>query len=129
MLTNLEMSEEIQNAAVVVPWAIIGGVMISGLLGFAMFLAILFRIGDLQAAIESDYVYPFIEVLLQATKSRAGTAVIIAVLVVVDLGIIIGVVAAASRMLWSFARDRGVPGWRFISKVQHAIRCRMRREI
>lgn len=111
------MSEEIQNAAVVVPWAIIGGVTVSGLLGFAMFLAILFRIGDLQAAIESDYVYPFIEVLLQATRSRAGTAVIIAVLVVVDLGIIIGVVAAASRMLWAFARDRGVPGWRFISKV------------
>ena len=82
-----------------------------------MYIAILFCAGDLEAAINTEYVYPFIEVLVQAIHSTAGSAVILAILIVVDLGLVIGVVAASSRMLWSFARDRGIPGWRQISKV------------
>ena len=71
-----------------------------------MYIAILFCIGDLEAATNTEYVYPFIEVLVQAIHSTAGSAVISAILIVVDLGLVIGVVAASSRMLWSFARDR-----------------------
>ena len=82
-----------------------------------MYIAILFCVGDLEAAINTEYIYPFIEVLLQAIRSTAGSAVILAIMIVVDLGLVVGVVAASSRMLWSFARDRGVPGWRQISKV------------
>ena len=111
------MSEEIRNAATVVPRSIVWSIVLNGIVGLSMFIAILFCIGDLDAAVNSDFIYPFIEVLLQATRSVAGTAVIIAILIIVDLGLVIGVVAASSRMLWSFARDRGVPGWRQISKV------------
>ena len=75
--------------------------------------------GDVNKALTTDYVYPFIEVLMQATNSRSGSAVIVAVIILVDFALVVGVVAAASRMLWSFARDRGVPGWRHISKVNH----------
>ncbi|MCJ1293485.1 hypothetical protein MMC34_005040 [Xylographa carneopallida] len=111
------MSEEIRNAATVVPRSIVWSIVLNGIVGLSMFIAILFCIGDLDAAVNSDFIYPFIEVLLQATRSVAGTAVIIAILIIVDLGLVIGVVAASSRMLWSFARDRGVPGWRQISKL------------
>ena len=111
------MSEEIHNAAIVVPRSIVWSTVLNGVAGLSMYIAILFCMGDLDAAVNSDYIYPFIEVLLQATRSVAGTAAIIAILIIVDLGLVIGVVAASSRMLWSFARDRGVPGWRQISKV------------
>ena len=111
------MSEEIQNAAIVVPRTIIWGITLSGALGLAMFLAVLFCLGDPEALSDTNYIYPFIQVLQNATRSSAGTAVIMAVILVIDLGLNIGVVAASSRMLWSFARDRGVPGWRWISKV------------
>lgn len=111
------MSEEVQNAANVVPRSIIWSIFINGIVGSAMYIAVLFCIGNLDAAINTGYIYPFIEILLQATHSRAGSAVILAILIIVDLGLIVGVMAASSRMLWSFARDRGVPGWRYISKV------------
>ncbi|MCJ1437379.1 hypothetical protein MMC27_006766 [Xylographa pallens] len=111
------MSEEIRNAATVVPRSIVWSIVLNGVVGLSMFIAILFCIGDLDAAVNSDFIYQFIEVLLQATRSVAGTAVIIAVLIILDLGLVIGVVAASSRMLWSFARHRGVPGWRQISKL------------
>ena len=116
------MSEEIHNAAIVVPRTIVWGIVLNGVVGLAMFLAVVFCLGDPQAAAQTTYIYPFIEVLQQATNSSAGTAVLMAVILIVDLGLNIGVVAASSRMLWSFARDRGVPGWRWISKVQTIIR-------
>jgi len=111
------MSEEIQNAAIVVPRSIVWSIVLNGVVGLSMYIAILFSLGDLKAATDTHFIYAFIEVLLQATKSTAGSAVIVAILIIVDLGLVIGVVAASSRMLWSFARDRGLPGWRQISKV------------
>ena len=111
------MSEEIHNASTTVPHVIIWGTVLNGIFGLSMYLAILFCMGDVNNALTTDYIYPFIEVLMQATNSRAGSAVIVAVIILVDFALVVGVVAAASRMLWSFARDRGVPGWRQISKV------------
>ena len=111
------MSEEIQNAAVVVPRSIIWSILFNGLVGLAMFITVLFSIGDLEAALNTTYVYPFIEVLLQATGSTAGSAVIVAILTLLSVALEIGVLASSSRMLWSFSRDRGVPGWRLISQV------------
>ena len=113
------MSEEIHNASTTVPHAIIWGTVLNGIVGLSMYIAILFCMGDVDKALTTDYIYPFIEVLMQATNSRSGSAVIVAVLVLVDFALVVGVVAASSRMLWSFARDRGVPGWRHISKVSH----------
>ena len=47
------MSEEIQNAALNVPRAIFASVLINGALGFAMILALLFCLGDIQGALVS----------------------------------------------------------------------------
>ena len=82
-----------------------------------MYIALLFRAGNLEATLKSNYVYPFIEIFFRAYKSRAGTAVILATIIVVDVGLVISVVAASSRMLWSFARDRGFPFWTYVRRV------------
>ena len=111
------MSEEIQNTAIVVPRSIIWSAFLNSIIGASIYIAILFYMGDVDAASNTEYMYSFIEVLFQALHSTAGRAVILAILIIVDLGLVVGVVAALSRMLWSFARDRGVPGWRQISKV------------
>ena len=115
------MSEETFNAAVIVPQSIVWSVVFNGVVGLAMYIAILFCAGDLDAAINTEYKYLFIEIVLQATKSIIGTAIIVGLLIFIDLGLVIGVLAASSRMLWAFARDRGIPGWRLISKVRHAL--------
>ena len=47
------MSEEMQNAALNVPRAIFTSVFLNGVLGFAMLMALLFCLGDIQNALVS----------------------------------------------------------------------------
>ena len=112
------MSEEVKNAAVVVPQSMLVAIVFNGVVGLAMFIAVLFAIEDLDTLLTAPtYVYPFIDILVQATNSVAGTAVIMVLIILIDLALVIGVVASASRMLWAFARDKGVPGWRWVMQV------------
>jgi amino acid transporter len=109
------MSEEIQNAPKVVPWSILVSVLMNGALGFAMLLAELFCLGDPSASLKQQF--PFMNIFLQATNSVTGAAIMVSIIILLSLCTTIGLLASASRMLWSFSRDRGVPGWSFVSKV------------
>lgn len=117
------MSEEIQGASVNVPRAIIGSIAINGALGFGMLLAVLFTLGDVKAVLGTDYIYPFIQIFLQSNNSSGGTTAMTAVILALTFLSTIGLVATSSRMTWSFARDRGLPGWRYLSKVSWSTRC------
>jgi amino acid transporter len=56
------MSEEVENAAVNIPRAIIGSMLINGTVGFVMMLTLLFCLGDVDSVLESATGYPFIQV-------------------------------------------------------------------
>lgn len=112
------MSEEISNASVAVPQSIMLSVLINGSLGFAMLIAVLFCVGDIDAALASPTGYPFMQIFLQATGSVAGTTVMCSIITVMGICTSVGMLASASRQFWSFARDRGIPGWRLWSKVR-----------
>ena len=114
----IHMSEEIENASIVVPRAILTTYLINGVSAFAMLVTILFCTNDIQGALDSATGYPFIEILLSATNSPAGTTVLVGILAVLDIVASVSCIASASRQLWSFSRDRGVPGWQLISKVK-----------
>ncbi|KAI1646302.1 putative GABA permease [Daldinia loculata] len=115
----VHMAEEIKNASTVVPRAILITIILNGVLGFAMLLAYLFCLGDLDAVLESQNTlgYPFLFVFQAGTQSIPGAVVM--GLVVVALGICstVGVLASSSRMLWSFSRDRGIPLWKHFIKL------------
>ncbi|KAH9908357.1 amino acid/polyamine transporter I [Xylariomycetidae sp. FL2044] len=115
----IHMAEEIQNASTVVPRSVLISIVLNGSLGFAMLIAYVFCLGDLDAVIASQATlgYPFLYVFLQGTRSVPGAAVM--GLIVVSLGVCstVGVLAASSRMLWSFARDRGIPFWSQLIKL------------
>ncbi|KAJ5200042.1 Amino acid/polyamine transporter I [Penicillium cf. griseofulvum] len=113
----VHMSEEITNAAVAVPISIMLSVLINGSLGFGMLLAMLFCSGDLGSALNSPTGWPFMAIFLQATGSVAGTAVMGAIVTTMGATTSVGMLASTSRQFWSFARDRGIPGWRLWSKV------------
>ncbi|KAI0517029.1 putative GABA transporter [Xylaria bambusicola] len=107
----VHMSEEIQSASTVVPKALIYTLLLNGTLAFALLIGFLFSISDLEAAVKSSSTmfYPFLHVFRSAVKSTAGAAAMASIIFVLAVASTIGSYATASRMLWSFARDRGVP--------------------
>ncbi|KAH1273596.1 hypothetical protein KXW98_001029 [Aspergillus fumigatus] len=113
----VHMSEEIQNAPVVVPRSILLSVLINGSLGFGMLLALLFCLGDINEALESPTGYPFMHIFYKGTGSLGGAATMASIVIVVCICSATGMMAATSRQFWSFSRDRGVPGWRLWSRV------------
>ena len=121
------MSEEIKHASIVVPRALMLAIIINGTLGFAMVLAFMFCLGDPNAALNaaSTLGYPFLEVFQQAVSSSVGAALMGTLVCTLGVCSTVGCLAASSRMLWSFSRDRGVPLWQHLSKVcyLHLMEC------
>lgn len=114
-----QMSEEISNAAVNVPRSIVMSIIINGSLGFGMLLAIIFCLGDPEAALEAQTTigFPFIEVFMSATQSLGGATGMTSIVVALAFSCTIGFMATASRIIWSFARDRGLPFSRVLCHV------------
>lgn len=119
----VHMAEEIKNAAVVIPRAILFSVGINGALGFSMLIAVLFCLGEPSlvptTVLQTSLGFPFIQVFLDATKSVAGTAIMASIVLVMGISSTVGLLASSSRMFWSFARDRGLPFWQRISEVSN----------
>lgn len=113
------MAEEVRNPAVMVPWSIITGLFINGLLGFSMLIATLYCIGDINLRLEENPIYPFMAIFHNAVGSTAGAAVMSALVIVMSFSATTGIVSSTSRVYWAFARDRGLPGWRILKKVSH----------
>ncbi|KAF2872028.1 amino acid/polyamine transporter I [Massariosphaeria phaeospora] len=107
----VHMSEEIQSAATVVPQALMYTIMINGVLAMSMLIALLFCTADLSAALEAQLTmfYPFLEIFRQTVKSKTGACIMASIVLVMGIASGVGVYASASRMLWSFSRDRGMP--------------------
>ena len=116
-----QMSEEIQNAANIVPKSIVLSYFYNGLLGLGMILAMLFARGDLSTLENPPSGYAFIEIYYQATHSVAGTAIMASFILIMQFCATISVQTSASRMLWSFSRDMGVPGWNVLRRVRSLI--------
>ncbi|KAF4989386.1 hypothetical protein FGRMN_9155 [Fusarium graminum] len=114
------MSEETINPSVVVPTSILLSLCINGVCGFAMLIAMVFCMGNFDDAIASGpgiLGFPHMYIFQQATNSKAGATVMAALIVVLTSCATVGMLASTSRVFWSFARDRGLPGWRTLSKV------------
>ncbi|KAL4938964.1 hypothetical protein BDV06DRAFT_199866, partial [Aspergillus oleicola] len=113
----VHMAEEVRDASVAIPRAIMLSVLINGSLGFGMLIAVLFCLGDLEAALATPTGYPYMEIFQQATNSVSGALGMTSIILIIGVCTIFGLLAATSRQFWSFARDRAVPGWRIWSKV------------
>ena len=115
---SIHMSEEIENAPLVVPRSILTTYIFNGILGFAMLIAILFCIQDIKEALAYPTGYPFMQIFLTATGSTSGSVVMIALLAIMEICATTASLASASRQFWSFSRDHGIPGWKLFVKVE-----------
>ncbi|KAH9871024.1 hypothetical protein J1614_006598 [Plenodomus biglobosus] len=113
----IHLSEEIRNAQLVVPRSLMAGVLINGSMGLVMIIAVLLRMGDLNAVLEESPAFPFVAIFHRSVQSRTGAAVMVSIIVIMVIACGVGLSASVSRVCWAFARDRGLPGWRTLSKV------------
>lgn len=71
------LAEEIENASTVIPRSMCISVILNGLLGFGMCIALLFCLGDIETALKSPTGYPFLQIYTDATgSSAAGTGMV-----------------------------------------------------
>jgi choline transport protein len=108
------LSEEIPNPALNIPRAMLGSIVINGVMGFVIMLEVLFCMGNLDAALQSEP-FPIIHIfnLITRGNTAAASAMVCTIIISASLATF-GLLTATSRILWAFARDGGTP---FSSKV------------
>ena len=111
-------AEEIRDASITLPKAIMWSVVINAILGFIMAITLIFTLGDIDSLFASVTRQPFIQLFYNATQSYGGTNAMTAIVVILLAACCVSEVATASRQLWSFARDQGLPGSSWLSKVR-----------
>ena len=113
----VHMSEEVKDASTTLPRAMLSAFAFNALLGFIMAITLSFTLGDPASILSSPTGYPFIALFHNTTHSLAGASVLVAIVILTLLSAAIAEVATASRQLWSFARDGGVPCSAWVGRI------------
>ncbi|EEY20751.1 choline transport protein [Verticillium alfalfae VaMs.102] len=104
----LHMTEEMPNPSRDAPRAMVYAIAVGGVTGLAFILVMLFCLTDPATVLASPTGMPIVELILQATKSRAGTCVLTLMLGVCFINGCNASVTSASRLLFAMARDKGI---------------------
>ncbi|GAB1521706.1 hypothetical protein RhiTH_004803 [Rhizoctonia solani] len=139
--SSVHISEEASNAAVAVPWAIVGAIAISGILGTvlcfsrdiaedtppALNIAIAFCMGtNINAILNSSIGQPLAATALQFYKTEQiffnsfgerATLGIWSVVVVTQWGMGSSIVLSTSRQVFAFSRDGAMPFSRILYRI------------
>jgi len=111
---SAHISEETKNPRMVAPWGIFLSVLVAGVFGWIMLLAVTLSIQDLSAAQAAGN--PFIHILTTALGQRLGNALTwMCVIAMWFCGL--ASVTSNSRMIYAFARDKGMPLHRIWANV------------
>ncbi|KAJ9632791.1 hypothetical protein H2204_007666 [Knufia peltigerae] len=111
------MAEELKNASKILPRAMIWTIIVNGALGFVMLVTFLYTLGDLEEDLATPTGYPIIQVFDTATGSPGGASGMTAILILLGVCGNLTTMAGSSRQLFSFARDKGAPFNRWLSRV------------
>ena len=116
----MEMAEETKGADFVIPWCVVATSVLNGLLGLATLLSLLYVTTDIDAVLESptgQLGFPFMQVVLDSVGSYPGATVMISIVIAMFIFAVIAFLATASRIVFAFGRDKGLPFWQTMAKV------------
>ena len=105
----VHMSEEVKDASRTIPWAMVSTLCLNGITGLVMAITFAYCIGPIEAATMPAYNFAFIGTFYNATRSHAGATVMTCIITTLTLCSAISNVATASRQMFAFARDGGLP--------------------
>ncbi|KAF4338460.1 amino acid transporter [Fusarium beomiforme] len=110
------LSEEVDNPSRNIPIAI-GATIILGIMTvIAWNIGLMYVIKDVQGLIASGA--PILEVYKQALGSKTATTIWAIYYILVFYHIVLNIFVFSSRILWSFARDGGVPYSGYVSRLK-----------
>ncbi|EON66704.1 hypothetical protein W97_05950 [Coniosporium apollinis CBS 100218] len=118
----IHLSDEITDAPRKVPRAMMWAVVLNAIMALGFVIAMLFCIGDVDAVTNTPTGYPIIAIYYQATKSKAATNVLVAMISLLQCISLFGVYASVSRLAWTFAKDKGLPFSDFFARVHPTLR-------
>jgi amino acid transporter len=111
------LAEELHNPSLNVPIAMVGSVVINGLMGFVYCIVLLYSAPSLDQMLGTSTGFPFMEIFLQATRSHAGATIMALLLCAIATAATVAGLTSTSRTLWAFARDKATPFHDGLSKV------------
>ncbi|KAK7519820.1 putative choline transporter Hnm1 [Phyllosticta citriasiana] len=111
------ITEEMPNPSRNAPLALLCTLLIAFVTGLTYLVALMFSVQDYAALSDSSTGLPLAELFRQATSSTGGAFALIFLLWVALGPCMVGSQLSTSRVVWAFARDRGIPGSRWLSQV------------
>lgn len=111
------MAEEVGKPEKAIPIAILGTVAIGFVTSWFYCISMFFSISDLEPLLTTPTGVPILELYHQALHNKAGAIVLESLVLATGIGCLIASHTWQSRLCWSFARDRGVPGHQWLSKI------------
>lgn len=116
--SSCHLSEELRDAAYVLPRSMVATAVVNYMLGFVMMVTVMSVLGDVDSVLGTSTGQPWIQVVFNATESRVGTSIMTALVAVLLLFCSINQITTSSRQLFAFARDNGVPFSSFLAHVR-----------
>ncbi|KAF5003448.1 hypothetical protein FDECE_9998 [Fusarium decemcellulare] len=116
------MAEEVFEPERIVPIAILGTVGIGFVTAWLFSIGMMFSINDFDKVSETATGVPILELFYQALDSQAGAIVLCSLIVLTGCGCLIASHTWQARLCWSFARDNGLPGSKYLRRVHPSLR-------
>ncbi|RKL34060.1 hypothetical protein BFJ72_g9547 [Fusarium proliferatum] len=113
----LHMTEEMPTPSRDAPLAMVYAVGVGGTTGTIFILVMLFCLTDLSGIVATSTGMPIVELILQATGSRAGTTFLTLMLAICFIHGTNGSITSASRLLYAMARDKGTLYHEYFSHI------------
>jgi choline transport protein len=126
------MAEEVPRPEKMIPIAIMGTVAIGFVTAWFFSISMMFSLNDLEGITGTSTLVPILQLFYQAIGNYAGAIVLESLIVATGIGCLIACHTWQSRLCWSFARDRGIPGHQYLRKIHptldvpviaHAVSC------
>lgn len=111
------LSEELPDPRRKVPIAMVGSVVINGVIGFIWCIVLLFCMGDPQVVLSSPTGFPFMQIFYDATGSATGASVMSLVVILIAVAANAAGLTSTSRTFWALARDNAMPKAGYFSHV------------
>jgi amino acid transporter len=111
-----DVAEEVAQPAKRIPRAMIMTILVGGVSGLIAFGGYVLAAPDLAAIVSGENGDP-IPGILEASLGTVGSKIFLVVAVTAFLSCVLSLQAAASRLLFSFARDEMLPGHKWLAKV------------